>query len=341
LDLGEKTLLFSPLVWMELPKLFLFSKGLAAKIDRADYDMVFAHNSRYTQCPVLLRYLKTPSIYYCHEPLRFVTEPHPSWNGSREGIRRGVLFITKPAQRLLFQLESRNLKRASLILTNSFFTMENLYRCYGLRSYPCYQGVDVDRFRPGLTRRENFVLSVGQMNRWKGQNFLVESLGLLPAAIRPALYLVYNKCAESYKRHVDETALPRGVHVRHFQNIPESELLDLYSRAKLLVYAPIMEPFGFAPLEAMACGTPVVAVKEGGVRETVVHGETGLLTSRDPAEFAQAVSRLLVSKELCERFGKQGRQHVMDHWTWPRSARRLEEHMTRLKSSGALGADRH
>ena len=75
--------------------------------------------------------------------------------------------------------------------------------------------------------------------------------------------------------------------------IPDEGLVQLYNRAMLTVYAPIMEPFGFVPLESMACGTPVVGIREAGVRETVRHAETGFLVDRDPEQFAAAVLALL------------------------------------------------
>lgn len=341
LDLGEQTFLFSPLIWLELPKLLSFSKSLAAIIDQRGYDAVFVHNSMYTQCPVLLRYLRTPSIYYCHEPFRFVTEPHPLLKGAREIARKLVLFLTKPVQKLLFALESSNLRKAGMVLTNSCFTMENLYRYYGICSFPCYQGVDTKQFRPTRIKKENILLSVGQLNRWKGQEFLVKSLALIPKDQRPALQLVYNKSAAGYKKHIDKLANRLNVRIFHSENIEEEELVRQYNRAKLLVYAPIMEPFGFAPIEAMACETPVVAVKEGGVRETVIHDKTGLLTLRDPQDFARKVMLLLSSMELCEKLGRNGRRHVLEYWTWATSAVSLEKYIVRIRGKYASDADRN
>lgn len=332
LDLGSQTLLFSPLFLLEIIKLRAFSIRLARDMNVGKYDLIFAHNSRYTQCPLLLRYLKSPTIYYCHEPLRFVTEPHPSFRGVREDLRGLAVFLTRPIQRLIFHLESFNLKKADLILTNSFFTMENLYRLYGTYSIPCYQGVDTERFKPYGKKRENFVLSVGQLNRWKGQDFLIRSLALVPHGIRPALHLVYNKCAEGFKSYLDRKAADLGIHIKYFENIQESELVEMYNRAMFLVYSPIMEPFGFAPLEAMACETPVVAIQEGGVRETVVHGENGLLTPRDLGEFSKAMIQLLLSQDLRKKLGKQGRRYVEHQWSWFDSAKRLESYMFRLKN---------
>ena len=95
----------------------------------------------------------------------------------------------------------------------------------------------------------------------------------------------------------------------------------------MCVYAPYMEPFGLVPLESMACGTPVVAVKEGGVKESVLHEETGLLVERNPEIFSEAILRLLQDPELTKTLGENGRQYVAQHWTWEQSTQKLESYL--------------
>jgi glycosyltransferase involved in cell wall biosynthesis len=103
-----------------------------------------------------------------------------------------------------------------------------------------------------------------------------------------------------------------------------------YNKARLCVYAPVKEPFGLVPLEAMACGTPVVGVREGGVSESVRHGETGLLTERDPRQFAEAIISLLNDPERRTQCGCQGRIFVEKQWQWEQSVRDLERHLTEV-----------
>ena len=95
----------------------------------------------------------------------------------------------------------------------------------------------------------------------------------------------------------------------------------------MTLYAPVLEPFGFVPLESMACGTPVVGVAEGGVRESVRHEETGLLTDRDPEHFADAILRLLNNPLLIDELGERGPDYVRNHWSWDASVVRLESHL--------------
>jgi glycosyltransferase involved in cell wall biosynthesis len=88
-----------------------------------------------------------------------------------------------------------------------------------------------------------------------------------------------------------------------------------------------LEPFGFVPLESMASGTPVIGVREGGIRETIVDGVTGFLVDRDPAAMARALDRLLAYPQEIEELGRRGREYVCQVWTWERTMTVLEQHL--------------
>ena len=83
-------------------------------------------------------------------------------------------------------------------------------------------------------------------------------------------------------------------------NISDQELINYYSSSIVLCIGAHYEPFGLTSIEAQACGTPVVAVKEGGVSETIINGKTGYLTSRSTGEFKEYVSKLLKIKSCQE-----------------------------------------
>jgi glycosyltransferase involved in cell wall biosynthesis len=115
-------------------------------------------------------------------------------------------------------------------------------------------------------------------------------------------------------------------------SVEDKALIDLYNRASLLVYAPYLEPFGLTPLEAMACGTPVVAVLEGGARESVIHDQTGVLAERDdkPSRPRSPIADLLAADERRRRLGRQATDAVKDFWTWSHAGARLLQHLERV-----------
>ncbi|MFZ1310072.1 MAG: glycosyltransferase family 4 protein, partial [Candidatus Microthrix parvicella] len=108
------------------------------------------------------------------------------------------------------------------------------------------------------------------------------------------------------------------------QRVDDARLVDLLNRASLMAYAPRLEPLGLAPLEAGACGLPVVAVAEAGVRETVVDGITGSLTGPTVPEFATEMRRLLADPAERAALGGRAVKHVGEQWSLELAVDRLE-----------------
>ena len=102
-----------------------------------------------------------------------------------------------------------------------------------------------------------------------------------------------------------------------------------------------MEPFGFVPLESMACGTPVVGVREAGVRESVIHGVTGVLTERDTQAFAAALSKILAEPAWANELGQNGLRYAQKAWTWEASLDQLEASLQATVNLGTTMGDAH
>jgi glycosyltransferase involved in cell wall biosynthesis len=320
---------------LDLFRLRALGKTIAAQIDAAAYDVVFVHHCRYGQAPALLRFLDTPSVYYCQEPPRFLYEPPVPrpYTEFSAAQRLGNHFDPLPAlyRRVVRDLDRAAVLAASRVLANSAYSRESLYHIYGIFASVCYLGVDTGRFRPLSSPRGEFVLSVGALAPRKGFDFLIRSLALIDAAKRPPLLIVSNFANKPERQYLEDLARQLGVAVEFRVRIRDEELVRLYSQALLTLYTPIMEPFGFVPIESMACGTPVVGVREGGVRETIVDSSTGRLTERDAAGFARAVDLLLDSPDLCQEYGRRGTDHVRETWSWERTLHALEHHFDSVK----------
>ena len=95
----------------------------------------------------------------------------------------------------------------------------------------------------------------------------------------------------------------------------------LLRSADVVACTPWYEPFGIVPLEAMACGVPVVATAVGGIRDTVVDGVTGrLVPPRDPAALGDAIASLLPDRRRRMALGRAGRERARARYTWDRVA---------------------
>jgi glycosyltransferase involved in cell wall biosynthesis len=306
-------------------------QAVARQIDAAGYEVVFAHNCQFVQSPSVLSYLRTPSVYYCGEPPRMLYEPRvPRPYNELTRLQRTTNLIDPfPAmyRSVLMQLDRKNVQAATRVMANSAYTRESIYRIYGISAHIGYLGVDVDLFRPLALPRENFVISVGMINPQKGFDFLIRSLALLEQDQRPSLMIVCNNADERERAYLTALARQLQVTVEYRTLIPDEELVRLYNRARLTVYAPVMEPFGFVPLESMACQTPVLGVREAGVRESIIDGVTGLLVDRDPEAMAGAMRALLANPGECNRLGRNARAHVADRWTWAVSMGIIEHYL--------------
>jgi glycosyltransferase involved in cell wall biosynthesis len=317
------------LLCRNLGRLKQLARRAAAQIDAGGYDFVLVHHDRIVQSPYLLRYLKTQSVYYCAEPMREFYEPPivRPYHLPSTALDRAQRAWYRPALRIrqaIVQAEDcRNVHHARVLLTNSFFTAESIYRAYGLRANVSYLGVDTEKFQPLQLEKQNIVLSVGAVSPLKGYDFIIQALGLIQPLERPKLVIVGNTASAAETQFLQSLASRYAVSLDFCVNLADRDLVALYNRARALVYAPVLEPFGFAPLEAMACATPVVAVKEGGVRESVVDGVTGFLVPRDAAAFAQALSNVLSDSIQARMMGANGREAMLRSWTWLQAYERL------------------
>jgi glycosyltransferase involved in cell wall biosynthesis len=326
----------------DLRRLQTSAQTIAARIDFGGYDFVFVHHDQIVQSPYLLRYLKTPSVYYCAEPMREFYEPsiprpydqlastiarlQRLWYAPERWIRR----------RWIKAEDRRNVRSAKILLTNSAFSAESIYRAYGLRACISYLGVDTEKFRSLDIPRQEFVLTVGAVSPLKGYDFLIRALSHVPDSIRPRLVVVGNTASAGEMIFLQRLAEQFQVALEFRVNVSEDELVTLYNQARAFVYSPVLEPFGLTVLEAMVCEIPVVAVREGGVRESVRDGETGLLVQREPRDFAEALCRVLNDTQFAQSLGKRGRESVLEFWTWEHAYHRLIENVTTGLSRGMI-----
>ena len=227
-------------------------------------------------------------------------------------------------------IDKTNSHYSKYTLSNSYFSRENILRMYGVNSHVSYLGVDPEMFKPIDIHEKRFILSVGTFTPEKGHGFLVESLAMMDPEIRPKLIVVSNSSYPPWKTYLEKHAVELNVEMEILSLIDDEELTILYNQAELVVYSPYLEPFGLVPLESMACGTPVVAVKEGGVRETIIHKKTGLLIDRDEELFAEAVTKILSKDYKRYDMGKNAVETVENYWTNDHAGERLLEHLTRV-----------
>ncbi|CAM5744164.1 putative Capsular glucan synthase [Streptomyces afghaniensis 772] [Streptomyces afghaniensis] len=215
-----------------------------------------------------------------------------------------------------------------------------------------HNGVDSAQYAPdrgtdaldthGIGTERPMVVCVARISRQKGLPYLLEAARLFVPGTR--LVLVAQSADTPADRDDFATAV-RGlrdaaVNVQWIDGpFSKRALVQLLSHARVFVCPSLYEPLGIVNLEAMACGTPVVATATGGIPEVVVEGETGYLVPLragtasgvpdEPLvlakELAVRVNALLADAATADRMGRAARDHVVSHFSWSRAARRVAD----------------
>lgn len=217
------------------------------------------------------------------------------------------------------------------IITVSESTRDDLVSEYGLskeKIITVHSGLGVEPAfeEPGFLLPERYVLYVGSFLPYKNLGTLLETFALLDSN---DLHLLIagpttgknEKFARELAGHILARGLAERVVVVGY--VPSSQLGTLYKRASLLVLPSLYEGFGFPPLEAMSCGTPVAVSRIPALVETV--GDAGVyFDPRSSRDMAMAIERVLSDRQLREELVKKGKERVKS-FSWKRTAECIYE----------------
>jgi D-inositol-3-phosphate glycosyltransferase len=240
---------------------------------------------------------------------------------------------TSPPERRA--VEFRILEEVDRVLATCPAEVEELTALYGadlarLTLVPC--GVDVEMFRPvdrkearralGLPDKPT-VVYVGRLVPRKGVDTLIEAFALLPRNLDARLVIVGGEPGGSPEATslsiLTESLGGISARVSFAGSRPREDLHRYYSAANAAVSVPHYEPFGMTPLEAMACATPIVGSRVGGIKTSVADGKSGyLIPPRDPQALARCLLRLLLDETSRDRMGRAARRRIEEHYTWER-----------------------
>ena len=244
-------------------------------------------------------------VCYCHSPMRYAWDQFDSYFGpDRVGATRSRLL--RPVLARLARWDRDTAGRVDRYVANSHYVAGRIRRYYNRGSTVVYPPVDTAFYRPErAVPPEPFLLAVSALVPYKRLETAISAA----ATARTPLTIVGRGPDEAKLR---ATAAQSGAQVTFTGWLPDDDIRTLYQRCRALVL-PGVEDFGMAPVEAQACGRPVVALAEGGALDSVVDGTTGILVREpSPAAFAQAfqdVATLAFDGEAIRRhaeaFGKE------------------------------------
>ena len=265
-------------------------------------------------------------------------EPHRPWKAEQLGT----------AYNLSSWIERTAYENSDGVIAVSPSMKQDVHSLYGVpleKIRVIHNGIDLNQYKPtpnsevlrpyGINSDKPFILFVGRITRQKGIIHLVNAIKY----IRPGAQIVL--CAGAPDTEEIGKEMAEKVEQARAQTkneiiwipkiVPKEEIISLYTHATLFVCPSVYEPFGIINLEAMACGTPVVASAVGGIPAAVAHKETGLLVPFEPAgrdnfepkrpeqfagDLAQAINSLLQSPKEVEAMSVRARQRVEKHFSW-------------------------
>jgi len=275
-----------------------------------------------------------PHVMTCHslEPLR-------PWKAEQLGA--GGYALSRLCERIAIEA-------ADAVVAVSNQMRGDILTCYpqidGERVAVIRNGIDAQEYRPdsatdvleshGIDAARPTVIFVGRITRQKGLTHLLDAARYLDRHAQLVLCAGAPDTPEITEEIATKVQLlqrERGGVIWIDRMLPRREVIQLMSHATVLVCPSLYEPLGIVNLEAMACGTAVVATATGGIPEVVEDGVTGYLVPLapraegqlapgDPQAFARAlaesVNALTADPELAAKLGKAGRQRVVEEFSW-------------------------
>ena len=207
------------------------------------------------------------NIYYCFTPPRSMYDLKESHLASQTPLERlrHVLYNT------FYQpLYENAIRKMDVILADSKNVQNRIQKFLGLESTVLYPPCDVDKFN--WMGQEDYYLSTARLTSYKRVDIIIQAFIKLP---QKRLIITSTGPDEKKLKQLAEGF----ANIQFTGDINDNELKNLIGNAIATIYIPIDEDFGMSPVESMAAGKPVIGSGEGGLLETVIHGETGWLSS--------------------------------------------------------------
>lgn len=241
------------------------------QLDLREYDLVISSESGPAK-GVMTR-PDVPHVCYCHSPMRYIWNMYFDYKQSVSPLVRPIMTWIAGSLR---QWDQHSANRVDLFVANSNNVRRQIRKYYGREAVVVNPPVDVDAFRSFTGRHDDFYLAVGELVRYKRMDLAIEACNHL----RRRLVIIGS--GEEYK----SLRKLAGTTVSFLGKQDLSVLRQHYQRCRALLF-PGEEDFGIVPVEAMAAGRPVIALRRGGALETVVPNLTGLFFDESTVDSLQ------------------------------------------------------
>jgi len=246
-------------------------------VDLSDYDVVIVSAAgTYTSPNFIKLGKKTLHICYCHTPPRYLYG-YPVANAWEEVPWRKILkFFGQVPMHFLRMLDYKAAQLPDYFIANSKEVAARIQKFYRRESTVISPPVDIPAVKFPI-KRGNYYLTGGRLSRHKRQDLAIKACTKLGIPLK-----VFGGTFASYgQEQLERYAGPK---VEFLGEVSDEEKWKLLAEAKVFIFPSEKEDFGILPVEAMATGTPVIALKSGGVIESVIEGKTGVFFDEPSVE---------------------------------------------------------
>lgn len=301
----------------KLISLFRFvAPAVFSSIDLSSFDLVITSAAGTYTSPNFVKVgTKTLLVCYCHTPPRYLYGYPVANDWTKNWLRRTLLVLGQIPMHFLRMLDFKAAQIPNYFIANSKEVASRIEKFYRRESTVIYPPVEIPKIGP-LAKKKDYYVIGGRVSRHKGHDIAIKAftkLGL-PLKVFGGTFASYG--LEQFKRFA-------GKNIEFLGEISDEEKWKVLSEAKAFIFPSEQEDFGIIPVEAMAVGTPVIALNQGGVLETVIEGKTGTFfkerTAKSLANAVRHFEKMNISPEDCvrrakefskERFKKEIRQFV-------------------------------
>ena len=277
-EIRETSIAKLPFAKKHYQKFLPFMPRALEELDLSEFDLVISSESGPAK-GVLVR-PGAPHICYCHSPMRYLYDHYSQYRAQMKPLTRR--YFSHLAHRLR-QWDFTTAARVDHIVANSSFIAARVRRFWGREAsvvHP-FANLEMYSYEEGAGESSEYFVAVSELVQYKRIDLAIEAMRGLDAK----LIVV----GSGEQRKALEKDSPPNVEFRG--RVPDEGLRDLYRGAKALIF-PGEEDFGIVPVEAMSCGTPIIAYGAGGIRDSVVENETGLFFERQELSAVQeAIAR--------------------------------------------------
>jgi glycosyltransferase involved in cell wall biosynthesis len=285
----------------------------------SEYDLILS--SSHAVANKVLCHSDQLHISYCHSPMRYIWDLCFDYFGERRFSPKN-LYIQHVLHRLR-TWDAASHPRVDHFIANSAYIQKRIYKIYRRESEVIYPPVDVERFS-FCKEKEDYYLTVSRLVSYKRVDVIIDAFNQMPN--KKLIVVGGGPLLEEYKKRAKSNVEILG-------HCSDEIVEKLMARAKGFVFAAI-EDFGISPIEAMATGTPVIALNKGGTKETVIDKKTGLLFESQSAKDIIGAVYFFDGKTfdpflICEhakRFSKERFHHEYQNFI----EQKWEEHRKKL-----------